>query len=129
MFASAAGLNEDFTLPWEINVMTRCPSAGSKLWASFGCVTVIAIGGSVANAAPRNYEESAEVSGTVISKGSDTLANLMNLWSEAFKKLNPNVTFEIESKGSNTAPRALTEGTATLGPMSRAMEPEEEDAF
>jgi phosphate transport system substrate-binding protein len=86
--------------------------------------------GSVAKAeGPKDYEKSVEVSGTVISIGSDTLANLMNFWSEAFKKEHPNVTFQIEAKGSATAPPALTEGKSLLGPMSRAMKPEEEDAF
>ncbi|MGA2258856.1 MAG: phosphate ABC transporter substrate-binding protein [Thermoguttaceae bacterium] len=78
---------------------------------------------------PSDYEKTVEVSGTVISIGSDTLANLMNFWAEGFKKLHPNVTFQIEAKGSATAPPALTEGKSLLGPMSRAMKPEEEDAF
>jgi phosphate transport system substrate-binding protein len=78
---------------------------------------------------PKDYEKSVEVSGTVISIGSDTLANLMNFWSEGFKKLHPTVTFQIEAKGSATAPPALTEGKSLLGPMSRAMKPEEIDAF
>jgi phosphate transport system substrate-binding protein len=77
----------------------------------------------------KDYEKSVEVSGTVISIGSDTLANLMNFWSEAFKKLHPNVTFQIEAKGSATAPPALTAGKSLLAPMSRAMEPAEDDAF
>ena len=47
----------------------------------------------------KSYEKSADVSGAVVSKGSDTLNNLMGMWSDAFKKLYPNVTFEIESKG------------------------------
>ena len=107
--------------------MKYLPSFGSKLWAVVGCavasVAVVAAN-SVAKAAPRSYEKSGEVSGAVISKGSDTMANLMGLWSDAFKKFYPNVTFEIEPKGSALAPKALTEGTANLGPMSRAMEPE-----
>jgi phosphate transport system substrate-binding protein len=78
---------------------------------------------------PKEYVKTVEVSGTVISIGSDTLANLMNFWSEGFKKLHPNVTFQIEAKGSATAPPALTEGKSVLGPMSRAMKPEEVDAF
>ncbi|MCH1932972.1 substrate-binding domain-containing protein, partial [Shewanella sp. A25] len=31
--------------------------------------------------------------------------------------------------GSSTAPPALTEGTSQFGPMSRAMKPNEEEAF
>ena len=67
--------------------------------------------------------------GTLTSIGSDTLLNLMNYWAEDFKKMYPNVTCQIEGKGSATAPPALTEGKSLLGPMSRKMKPEEEDAF
>ena len=75
------------------------------------------------------YEKVSGVSGNLNSIGSDTLNNLMTLWAEGFQKLYPNVKIQIEGKGSATAPPALTEGTAQLGPMSRKMKPEEEDAF
>ena len=78
---------------------------------------------------PKDYEKTGDVSGTLTSIGSDTLLELMNYWAEDFKKMYPNVTCQIEGKGSATAPPALTEGKALLGPMSRKMKPEEEDAF
>jgi len=53
----------------------------------------------------------------------------MALWSESFQALYPNVKFEIEGKGSSTAPPALIEGTSQLGPMSRAMKDSEIDEF
>jgi phosphate transport system substrate-binding protein len=76
-----------------------------------------------------NYEKVSGVSGNLSSVGSDTLNNLMTYWAEGFRKRYPNVKIQIEGKGSATAPPALTEGTAQLGPMSRKMKPEEEDAF
>ena len=36
-----------------------------------------------------DYGKSSGVSGNIISVGSDTLANLMTLWAEEFKKLYP----------------------------------------
>lgn len=75
------------------------------------------------------YKPVAGVSGTLNSIGSDTLNNLMTLWAEAFRKKHPNVTVQVEGKGSATAPPALIEGTAQLGPMSRAMKREEIDKF
>jgi phosphate transport system substrate-binding protein len=69
------------------------------------------------------------VAGSIKSVGSDTMNNLMTLWSEGFLKFYPSVRVEIEGKGSSTAPPALIEGTATFGPMSRAMKPDEEDEF
>ena len=75
------------------------------------------------------YNKASGVSGSLSSVGSDTLANLMTLWGEEYKKLYPNVTIQIQAAGSSTAPPALTEGTATLGPMSRMMKSEEVEAF
>ena len=82
----------------------------------------------VDTAIPR-YEKVSGVDGTLNSIGSDTLNNVMTYWAEAFHKLYPNVAIQIEGKGSATAPPALAAGTAQLGPMSRKMKPEEEDAF
>lgn len=75
------------------------------------------------------YETSSGVSGNVTSVGSDTLANLMTLWAEGFKRFYPSVNVQIQAAGSSTAPPALTEGTSNLGPMSRRMKSNEIEAF
>jgi phosphate transport system substrate-binding protein len=75
------------------------------------------------------YKQVSGVTGNLNSIGSDTLNNLMTFWAEGFKALYPNVNVQIEGKGSATAPPALIEGTAQLGPMSRAMKSEEIDTF
>ncbi len=75
------------------------------------------------------YEKSQGVSGNLSSVGSDTLANLMTFWAEAFKKSYPNVNVQVQAAGSSTAPPALTEGTSNLGPMSRMMKDKEIEAF
>jgi len=77
----------------------------------------------------KGYAKVSGVSGNVNSIGSDTLNNLMTLWAEGFRKQYPNVKIQIEGKGSSTAPPALIEGTAQLGPMSRTMKNTELDAF
>lgn len=75
------------------------------------------------------YQKLQGVSGSLSSVGSDTLANLMTLWAESFKSLYPNVNVQIQAAGSSTAPPALTEGTANIGPMSRKMKDKEIEAF
>jgi phosphate transport system substrate-binding protein len=75
------------------------------------------------------YKPVSGISGKIASIGSDTLNNLMTYWAEEFKHIYPNVSVEIEGKGSSTAPPALIAGTAQLGPMSRKMKNEEIDAF
>ncbi len=104
-----------------------------KLLAMCGAVTLSA---SVANAQTiqvdadlPGYEKVSGISGNLNSIGSDSLNNLMTLWAEGFQKVYPNVNVQIEGKGSSTAPPALIEATAQLGPMSRAMKSKETDEF
>ncbi len=75
------------------------------------------------------YKQVSGISGNLKSVGSDTLNNLMTLWSEGYRGMYPGVKISIEGKGSSTAPPALIEGTAQLGPMSRAMKGSEIEAF
>lgn len=75
------------------------------------------------------YQTVSGISGNLSSVGSDTLANLMTYWAEAFKRRYPNVNIQIQAAGSSTAPTALIEATAQLGPMSRAMKTKELEAF
>jgi phosphate transport system substrate-binding protein len=72
-----------------------------------------------------SYTRTPGVAGKISSVGSDTLANLMTFWSQEFKTLYPQVGFQIQASGSSTAPPALIEGTATIGPMSRELKPSE----
>jgi len=76
-----------------------------------------------------DYEPVPGIAGNLSSVGSDTLANLMTLWAEEFKRVYPSVNIQIQAAGSSTAPPALTEGTANLGPMSRRMKAREIAAF
>jgi phosphate transport system substrate-binding protein len=91
----------------------------------------VGTGGAFASVDPAlpAYHKTSGVSGNLSSVGSDSLANLMTLWAEAFKGSYPNVNIQIQAAGSSTAPPALTEGTANLGPMSRPMKDAELQAF
>jgi len=75
------------------------------------------------------YQKTSGMSGTVSSVGSDTLANLMTLWAEEFKRQYPSVNVQIQAAGSSTAPPALAESTSDLGPMSRLMKDKEIESF
>lgn len=76
-----------------------------------------------------SYQKASGVSGNLSSVGSDTLANLMTLWAEDFKRYYPNINLQIQAAGSSTAAPALTESTSNLGPMSRKMKDKEREAF
>ncbi|MBW6453729.1 MAG: phosphate ABC transporter substrate-binding protein PstS family protein [Methyloprofundus sp.] len=88
-----------------------------------------AIGVQIVDPKLPEYQKESGVSGNLSSVGSDTLANLMTLWAELFKRNYPNVNIQIQAAGSSTAPPALTEGTSNIGPMSRKMKDKELDAF
>ena len=75
------------------------------------------------------YAKAAGVSGTITSRGSDTMGKLMQLWVEGFQEFYPGVGREIESKGSGSAFPALVEGAALFGTMSRDPKAEESQKF
>jgi phosphate transport system substrate-binding protein len=77
----------------------------------------------------KDYTAASGVSGNLSSVGSDTLANLMTLWAEDYKRFYPNVNIQIQAAGSSTAPPGLTEGTSNIGPMSRKMKEKEIASF
>src|SRR5262245_52984973 len=78
---------------------------------------------------PTYAKQSGEVSGDIKAVGSDTMANLMQIWTEGFKSFYPDVKAEIDEKGSSAAPPALISGTANFGPMSRDWKASEIDDF
>ncbi len=109
------------------------PGRSHLLLTSLACLRIcLAANGQqpVLDAGLQPYQPPARsVSGSLISVGSDTLNNLMTFWTDAFRVWHPQVTVQVEGKGSGTAPPALIAGTAQLGPMSREMKQEEIDAF
>jgi phosphate transport system substrate-binding protein len=100
-----------------------------------GSVSALVLATSLSFAAPKidsgikPYKKTSGVSGKINSVGSDTLANLMQLWTEEFRRQYPNVEIKVQAAGSSTAPPALTQGTSNMGPMSRKMKDKEWQAF
>jgi phosphate transport system substrate-binding protein len=81
------------------------------------------------DAALPDYRRGTEISGKLRSVGSSALTQLLNRWAEDFRRIHPAFELEVIGGGSGTAPPALTEGTAELAPMSRAMSVAERAAF
>jgi len=100
-----------------------------KTIAFTAAALTLATSATAADANLKEYKSVNSLSGKVNSVGSDTLNNLMALWSESFQRKYPNVKIEVEGKGSSTAPPALTQGLSQLAPMSRPMKSSEMDAF
>jgi len=105
------------------------PFMTTDLWTAGAAEPVAVIEQGSVDTKLKSYSKVSGVSGTINSIGSDTLNNLITLWAEGFRKQYPNVKIQVEGKGSSTAPPALIESTAQLGPMSRTMKSSEIDAF
>lgn len=75
------------------------------------------------------YKKNGNLSGTIKSVGADTMEELMKLWIEDFRKLYPDLNFEMQAKASGTAAPALTDGTSDIGPVAREMLPNEVAPF
>lgn len=58
-------------------------------------------------------------------KGSDTMVNLVQAWTEAFSLLHPEVSIAITGGGSGTGIAALISGTCDIAISSRTMEEKE----
>ncbi len=114
----------------QINGMKRLPAVALLAVTALILTAASALAGQIkVDSALPDYQKVQGVAGNLNSIGSDTLNNLMTFWAEGFRKKYPNVNIQIEGKGSSTAPPALIEGTAQIGPMSRAMKKSEEEAF
>lgn len=61
------------------------------------------------------------------NKGSDTLVNLAQAWSEEYTKINPKVAVAVSGGGSGTGLAALINGTVDIANSSRAIKDEERE--
>ena len=101
--------------PMVVRAVTEATSSAAIVPTAFGVLPT--------------YSRVSGIAGNLSSNGSDTLANLMTLWTEAFKRTYSSVNIQVQAAGSSTAPPALTEGTANFGPMSRPMKDSEIESF
>ena len=75
------------------------------------------------------YKGNPAAAATIKSVGSDTLGDLMQDLGGRVHEAKSKRKDRVDSKGSGTAPAALLDGTAQLGPMSRPMRSEEYEPF
>ncbi len=76
-----------------------------------------------------DFMAAADIHGRPISIGSDTLNNLMHLWSDNLRKHHPRLRIQVLGKGSTAAAPPLISGMSKFGPMNRLMKPNELHAF
>lgn len=69
--------------------------------------------------------ESNDVSGKVVVAGSSSVTPVMEKLAEAYQKLNPNVTVEVQQSDSTTGMTSAMEGTCDLGMASRELSDDE----
>lgn len=69
------------------------------------------------------------LNGTLTIVGSDTMAELMQVWSDMLLIQYPDMRIQLHASGSGTAPPALIRGTTGIGAMSRPMTDRERQDF
>lgn len=102
-------------IPWTLLLLLLTLAAGAWSWAEEADLPV--------------YRIVPEIAGEITAIGSDTMVELMTYWSEGLCAQYPKVIITVDQKGSNTAPPALLDGSAQLGPMSRPMNADEISVF
>ncbi|MGD9568984.1 MAG: substrate-binding domain-containing protein [Sedimentibacter sp.] len=73
---------------------------------------------------PKDYTAKG-ISGTIKVAGSTSVTPLMEKIQEAYKELNPEVTFEMQSNGSSQGIKAAIDGSYDIGMSSRELKEEE----
>lgn len=80
--------------------------------------------GYISVAGGKSYE-TANLEGKVTLAGSTSVSPVMEKLTEAYKKMNPDVTFEIQQTGSSAGIESATEGACDIGMSSRELKEEE----
>ena len=76
--------------------------------------------------APAPTATTADISGTITVSGAFALYPLMTVWGDAFKKLHPNVAFDISGGGAGKGMTDALSGAVDIGMVSRQVKPDEE---
>ncbi|MDR3270272.1 MAG: extracellular solute-binding protein [Peptococcaceae bacterium] len=92
-------------------------NAGQDVVEQFGCVRL--------DQAPAF--SGGQVSGKVVVAGSSSVSPLMEKLQEAYKKMNPNVTVEIQTSDSSTGINAAIEQICDIGMSSRELKDSEKE--
>lgn len=86
--------------------------------------SIIDAEGYISTDATTGYSASG-VSGTVTLAGSTSVAPLMNVLADEYKKLNPNVKVEIQESGSSAGIQSAMEGAVDIAMSSRELKEDE----
>ena len=81
----------------------------------------------VATEAPTQAVPTAEpLSGTISVSGAFALYPMMTVWADEFKKLHPDVQFDVQGGGAGKGMTDTIAGAVDIGMISRSIKPEEE---
>lgn len=100
----------------------------SRSRALFSLITALVLLLSACGSAAQSPAESSqsELSGTITISGAFALYPMMQVWGEAFTKLNPKVNFDISAGGAGKGMSDALGGAVDIGMVSRAISADEE---
>ncbi len=101
-----------------------------KLWQTLVALTAMAIlaaacGGSPAGGASTAAPAAADAPITISVSGAFALFPMMQVWAEAYSKIHPNVTFDVQGGGAGKGMTDMLTGAADIAMLSREVRPEE----
>lgn len=118
--------------PFNIAYIDAKLSDASKDFVSFimskQAAEIINNEGYIANDTQTEYKAS-NVADTITLAGSTSVAPLMNVLADEYKKLNPNAKVEIQESGSSAGIQSAMEGAVDIAMSSRALKDEEAQAL
>ena len=81
---------------------------------------------SLSGCAPAEQSAAGKLKGTIAVSGAFALYPMMQKWTEEFKKVNPDVEFDISAGGAGKGMADALGGAVDIGMISREISPEEE---
>jgi phosphate transport system substrate-binding protein len=99
---------------------------GTRIYSALLLVLVIA---GICRAQLPDYRPAQQVSGTIRTCGSPQMADLLRLYEDGFRKLQPQVQFQDDLKSTLTAVSGVSARHADIGLLGREIWPTEEQAF
>jgi phosphate transport system substrate-binding protein len=87
---------------------------------------LLAACGNAATPAAANAPAGETLKGTISISGAFALYPMMTVWAEEFKKIHPEVEFDVQGGGAGKGMTDTLSGAVDIGMISRAVKPEEE---
>jgi phosphate transport system substrate-binding protein len=107
-------------------LLSACGTATTVAPVAPAATDMPAAAAPAATEAPAAAPTAEPLKGTISISGAFALYPMMTVWAEEFKKLNPEVEFDVQGGGAGKGMTDTIAGAVDIGMISRSIKPEEE---